>query len=201
MTIGPLVLWLLSHAHSVRVSGVVGGALPLTMLFLQLSHKNKGIVLLSDLNGEYQMSTNFNRVVRPAATAPAANQPAPASTNGKADDRPKPQVYGNVGFPFEITNGDGETDIVTIYFPIGLAIDTMPEMEVRGQNLEWNERCEAMNAVLEEFKSIGDAMEPGEEKVFEGATLQLKRIGKPAAKSPNGNSLVSAIKARLSVVK
>lgn len=140
------------------------------------------------------MSNNFSRVVRPAATAQSEN--VTPITNGKADDRPKAQLYGNIGFPFEV---DGQEIIV--YFPIGLAIDTMPEMKIQGQNLDWNERCEAMNALLEEFNVIGSQMEAGEEQLFEGAVLQLKKAGKPAAKSPNGNSVVSAIKSRLSAVK
>ena len=142
------------------------------------------------------MSNNYANVIRPPVIGYNNRSNAAA-----ADDRPATQVYGNIGLTFEMPDPEtGELVDVFIPLPLGLSIDTMRPMQVKGQNVEWNQRVDAMNWLLEHFQEEGDKLEPGEEKFFDGLRLQLKRVGTPAVTAPSKNSLLSAMKASLKTV-
>ncbi len=96
----------------------------------------------------------------------AAQQNAPTARSRTArDDRPKAKVWLNIGYQA----GD---KFITL--PVGLPIDTMEPVEVRGQNEDWIKQQNARNGLLEMLQQAGASLEAGEEKTV-NLTIQLRR--------------------------
>jgi hypothetical protein len=71
------------------------------------------------------------------------------------DTREQAKVWLNVGF---------EVDGKFVNLPLGLAIDTMEPVQVRGQNQEWLELQTARNELLQAIQEAGAELEPGQER-------------------------------------
>ena len=150
------------------------------------------------------MATNFQQVVRPLvqpAQAPAQggqNAQVSANSYGPKSDKPQAQIYLNVGVEIDVTNPDtGETESVFMSLPLGIAIDTMNEADIRGSD-NWKLMSAAKNELLRFFKAEGDALQPGEEKFFEGMRLQLKRRGDSVPVPADQNPFIAALSSKLS---
>lgn len=135
------------------------------------------------------------------ATAPAF----PGTNNGNSTqtDRPKAQVWLNVGTTVDIPNPDtGEMESVFVALPVGIPLDTMEAMEVRGSNKNWAHMVQAKNWLLDQLQALGGNVKPGEEQLVDGLQIQVKRVGKSQASTDEGdNPFLSAMAGRLSVVK
>ncbi len=132
-----------------------------------------------------------------AGAATQFNMGAPAPT-----DRPKTQVWLNVGTTVQIPNAEtGEVEDVFVALPIGIPLDTMENMEVRGTNKNWANMVQAKNWLLGQLKALGEGVEAGDEEIIDGLQIQVKRVGSAQAPSADENPFLSAMRGRLSVVK
>lgn len=136
------------------------------------------------------------------ATAPAFNAAGNPYATTQAD-RPKAQVWLNVGTTVEIPNPEtGEVEEVFVALPVGIPLDTMEAMEVRGSNKNWANMVQAKNWLLDQLQALGGNVKPGEEQLVDGLQIQVKRVGKPQTATDEGdNPFLSAMQGRLSVVK
>lgn len=132
-----------------------------------------------------------------------AMQNAPAvNVSENKDDRPKAQVWLNIGATIQLTNpSTGEVEDVFLALPQGIPLDTMEPMEVRGTNKNWANMVQAKNWVLEELKKMAEGIEPGGEQILEGLQIQVKRVGKAAVPDEGENPVLAAMQGRLSIIK
>lgn len=84
-----------------------------------------------------------------------------------AADRPKATVWLNIGYPA----GDK-----FINLPIGLPVDTMDAIEVRGQNEDWVKQTHARNAFLKDLQNYGAGLKPGEEVILNPESMIQIRL-------------------------
>ena len=125
------------------------------------------------------------------------NMGAPATT-----ERHKTQVWLNVGTTVQTPNAEtGEVEDVFVAPPIGIPLDTMENMEVRGTNKNWANMVQAKNWLLGQLKALGEGVEAGDEEIIGGLQIQVKRVGSAQAPSADENPFLSAMRGRLSVVK
>lgn len=85
------------------------------------------------------------------------NNAGTATGRGRATntaDLPRATVWLNVGY-------DANGKFVNL--PLGLPIDTMEHITVRGQNEEWVQLSHARNELLKALQEAGDALEAGGE--------------------------------------
>lgn len=96
-----------------------------------------------------------------------------AKSNGKTgEDKPKTQIWLNVGYE----GPDGKF----VNLPIGIPIDTMAALPIRGSNEDWNKFQSARNKMLEKFQKYGSSMEAGAEEIVNGLVVKIKRVSADA---------------------
>jgi hypothetical protein len=95
---------------------------------------------------------------------------APATRNAPAarEERPQTQYWLNIG----IVAQDG----TFVALPNGLPLDTMEHRLIRGSNAEWNALQSASNSLLDMILESVKVLNPGQEEVIEGLSIQVKRI-------------------------
>lgn len=96
-----------------------------------------------------------------------------AGTSAKAE-RPKTQFWLNVGIVLTGAGKDGEDLFVSL--PMGLALDDMKAVNVRGQNADWVHLQQAKNSLLEATKKAGANLQPGERQLLPEFSVELARI-------------------------
>ena len=110
-------------------------------------------------------------------TGSSNRQPSgPLFSNGgrgnaaQASDRPKAKVWLNIGYQ----RGDK-----FINLPIGLPVDTMDKVDVRGQNEDWIKFQTARNAFLDDLQKYGAQLEAGQEVILNPDSMiqiRLRRV-------------------------
>lgn len=139
------------------------------------------------------MALTFNKT--PFAMAP---QPQPTQT----EERPKAQVWLNVGFNTQVPNEEtGEYEDVFIALPVGIPLDTMEAMLPKGSKESWLHMVQAKNHLLEQLKALAEGIEPGGEEIIDGLQVQVKRVGTPTAPTASENPFLTAMQGKLSVVR
>lgn len=119
-------------------------------------------------------------------------------------DRPKAQVWLNVGTTVQIPNPEtGEVEDVFVALPVGIPLDTMDAMETKGSNKDWANLVQAKNWLLDQLQKVGDNIEAGDGEVIDGLQIQLKRVGSAPAPAAGENPFLTAMQGNtaLSVVK
>ena len=88
--------------------------------------------------------------------------------NGRtqAQDRPSAKLWLNVGY-------DANGRFVNL--PVGIPVDTMELLPIRGQNEEWAQFQSARNQLLKAIQEAGDNLEPGAE-VEVKLTVKLRKV-------------------------
>jgi len=128
--------------------------------------------------------------------------PKTAPTTTARDDRPAAQVWLNIGINVDMSNPEtGETETVFVSLPLGLPVDTMEPLAMRGSNANWANMVQAKNYVLEELQKMAAGVAPGEGEFVDGLKIQIKRVGTAAAPAQGENPLLAAMTGRLAVVK
>ncbi|MCF8861620.1 hypothetical protein KIP58_21790 [Xanthomonas campestris pv. campestris] len=89
-----------------------------------------------------------------------------SAANGSQQDRPVAQTWMNIGYE---ANGQ------FVNLPLGLAIDTMEPINIRGQNEEFVALQTARNELLKEIQELGDKLEPGAVLTLP-LTIQIRRV-------------------------
>ena len=90
------------------------------------------------------------------------------SRNGRtqAQDRPAAKLWLNLGY-------DANGRFVNL--PIGIPVDTMELLPIRGQNEDWAQFQSARNQLLKAIQEAGDNLEPGAE-VEVKLTVKLRKV-------------------------
>ncbi len=81
------------------------------------------------------------------------------------EDLPKAKLWLNIGY---------EVNGKFINLPVGIPVDTMEPLPVRGQNEEWVKIQTARNGLLKALIEAGSHLQPGEEKDV-NLTIRLRR--------------------------
>ena len=133
----------------------------------------------------------------------ASPQPATATRAPmNQQDKPRAQVWLNIGTTVSIPNPTtGEVEDVFVALPVGIPLDTMEAMEMRGSNQNWAHMVQAKNWLLEQLQDMGKTVGAGEEQLIEGLQIQIKRVGTPAEPAKDGNPFLTAMQGALRVIK
>ena len=103
-------------------------------------------------------------------SAAKTNNTAASGTgrNGRtqAQDRPAAKLWLNLGY-------DANGRFVNL--PVGIPVDTMELLPIRGQNEEWAQFQSARNQLLKAIQEAGDNLEPGAE-VEVNLTVKLRKV-------------------------
>ena len=90
-------------------------------------------------------------------------------TTAKGDEeRRQSKLWVNLGYK----NADGKF----VNLPVGIPIDTMELLAVRGQSEDWVKLTHERNMLIKQLQAIGDDMEPGQEQMLP-LEVQLRRVG------------------------
>jgi hypothetical protein len=96
------------------------------------------------------------------------NGPATRNAAPAREERPQTQYWLNIG----IVANDG----TFVALPNGLPLDTMEKRTIRGSNQEWNALQSASNSLLDMILEQVKVLNPGQEEVIDGLSIQVKRI-------------------------
>ncbi len=94
-----------------------------------------------------------------------------------AQDRPQAKLWLNVGYnvPQSYRNPEtGEMEDRFVNLPVGIPVDTMESLAIRGQNADWATFQSSRNELLKALQAKGNELEPGEE-VEVTLTVRLRR--------------------------
>lgn len=118
--------------------------------------------------------------------------PFAGGTAAASDDRPKTQVWLNIGYTVEVTVDEkGTTETRFISLPVGIPVDTTEGVQANSSNEMFRMMQEARNDLLEELQTEATALAPGEEKIIGdvgGLQLQLRRVADEKAPTPTGKN-------------
>ena len=109
-----------------------------------------------------------------------SNNAAATGTNnrrGQAQDRPAAKLWLNVGY-------DANGRFVNL--PVGIPVDTMELLPIRGQNEEWAQFQSARNSLLKAIQEAGDNLEPGAE-VEVKLVVKLRKVNEEIEVSKEDN--------------
>ena len=143
---------------------------------------------------------NFNQHMLGNTMGIFDNQDAIATpaTNGKNTvDRPKSQVWLNIGYTVEFETDEGEMQSHFVKLPFGLGLDTMNDSDLDSSSPEWLARTMAGIKFKNDLLEVAKKLAPGEERIISGKgtnqiQIQLKRVGKRAvAMSDDDNPFIT----------
>mgnify|MGYP003408666945 FL=1 len=113
---------------------------------------------------------DFETAAKPNNTGRSSGRQAPA-------DRPQAKLWLNVGY-------DANGRFVNL--PVGIPVDTMESLPIRGQNEEWAQFQSARNDLLKAIQEAGDNLEPGAE-VEVKLVVKLRKVNEEIEVSKEGN--------------
>lgn len=125
----------------------------------------------------------------------AAGTAAPRSgarSNTPAADRPKAQLWLNVG----MWAGEGDT-AKFVSLPTGIPLDTQEPVSTRGQNADYVSFQQARNELLEALIAAGLQLNPGEDTLV-NLQVQVRRVNddnEVVASADNAYSIVNLLSA------
>lgn len=116
-----------------------------------------------------------------------------ATTNPK--DRPKAQIWMNIGYEVDSTDKDGNAIVEFISLPTGIPLDTMDKLPANQRDVYFQKKQQASNVLLDRVLASAKTLQPGEEKVI-GARgslqIQIRRIKAEAETvDQNENGLIA----------
>lgn len=104
-----------------------------------------------------------------------AKNAAASAAPSKSEDKPKSQLWINIGYP------TGDPDYPFVSIPVGIPLDGMEPKKIKGSNSDYNQFVAAQNALLEQLLEEAKAVKPGEALEI-GLQVQLRRVNdEPAA--------------------
>ena len=111
---------------------------------------------------------------------------AKSNTSGRrnaqqASDRPAAKLWLNVGY-------DANGRFVNL--PVGIPVDTMELLPIRGQNEEWAQFQSARNDLLKAIQEAGDNLEPGAE-VEVKLVVKLRKVNEEIEVKPEDNEFAT----------
>lgn len=120
-----------------------------------------------------------------AFAANANNNAAAKSGKPAADDRPKAQLWLNIGYEVDVEVRDPETGVSHpesrfISLPMGMPLDTMEKLPTNSSNQEFAALQAARNALLDQLLAKANTVAPGE-SVTINLQVSLRRVRDEAA--------------------
>jgi hypothetical protein len=111
------------------------------------------------------------------------------------DDRPKAQFWINIGVPSGYTPADGSDKYSFISLPVGIPLDTMKPIEIKGRNKEYNDFAESQNKLREMLLEFVQDAKPGESREITGLTIMVRRVddSAPPVSDPGTNQFMAAL--------
>ena len=103
------------------------------------------------------------------------------TNTGTTTDRPKAQLWLNVGVPLEVTQEDGTVITEFMSLPVGIPLDTTEPMVARGNNKDWHKKVAVKNALLKMAQETAEALEAGEGAIIDKLQIQVFRSNDPTA--------------------
>ena len=100
-------------------------------------------------------------------------------------DRPAAKLWLNVGY-------DANGRFVNL--PVGIPVDTMELLPIRGQNEEWAQFQSARNQLLKAIQEAGDNLEPGAE-VEVKLVVKLRKVNEEIEVSKEYNPFAANLSA------
>lgn len=96
-----------------------------------------------------------------------AAAPANRTTARGDEERRQSKLWVNIGFH----NAEGKF----VNLPVGIPVDTMELIAVRGQSEDWVRLTHERNMLIKMLQQHGDKMEPGQEEILP-LQVQLRRV-------------------------
>jgi hypothetical protein len=128
-----------------------------------------------------QTSPNFDRVFGNKSTTNKV-------TNiESAKDRPKAQVWINVGYMVNVPVEGGGTETQFVALPVGIPVDTMERHATNSQNDAFRARQQAGNDLLDKILARAAQLKPGEDVIYGevgGLQIQVRRVKDDALPIP-----------------
>jgi hypothetical protein len=113
----------------------------------------------------------------------------------KADDRPKAQLWLNIGLPTDYKAADGSDKYSFLSLATGIALDTMAPIEIKGRNKEYNDFAAAQNRLREMLLEHLKDLKPGESVEVDLKIMARRVDDAPVPNSdPNTNQFLAALK-------
>lgn len=109
---------------------------------------------------------------------------------GNDEEREPTQVWLNVGIPS--THPDTGEELF-INLPIGIPLSDLEPQKANGRNESWHQIVGQKNALMEALQKLGDSLEPGEEQLVEGVSIQIRRINVESDVAPVENEVTSSL--------
>ena len=133
------------------------------------------------LSGEWSPNNTLNGAIIMGildfeAAAKNTNTSRSAGRQAQAD-RPAAKLWLNVGY-------DANGRFVNL--PVGIPVDTMETLPIRGQNEEWAQFQSARNDLLKAIQEAGDNLEPGAE-VEVKLVVKLRKVNEEIEVSKEDN--------------
>ena len=100
-------------------------------------------------------------------------------------DRPAAKLWLNVGY-------DANGRFVNL--PVGIPVDTMETLPIRGQNEEWAQFQSARNDLLKAIQEAGDNLEPGAE-IEVKLVVKLRKVNEEIEVSKEDNPFAANLSA------
>ena len=104
-----------------------------------------------------------------------------ASTATVVEDKPKSQLWVNVGYT-QVVNGVD----VFVSIPMGIPLESVKELVTNTRNVEFNQLNQARNQLLADILAASEDLEAGESHVLE-LEVQVRRIDKEPDPLPTGS--------------
>lgn len=105
------------------------------------------------------------------------NNDTATRTSSAAQDRPAAKMWLNVGY---VANGK------FVNLPVGIPVDTMEALPIRGQNEDWAKLQSARNGLLKAIQDAGDALAPGAEVELK-LVVRLRKVNSELVVLPEDN--------------
>ena len=93
--------------------------------------------------------------------------------NSNTEDRPKAQLWLNIGYDSGVEDEEGKSRFVSL--PTGIPLDTQESLPTNSRNRDFAAFQSARNDLLQQILEVGKTLEPGEER-FLNLTIQLRRV-------------------------
>ena len=121
-------------------------------------------------------------------TKPAAAAQAAAPTT----ERKSSQVWLNVGVTIPGAGEDGADLFVSL--PVGLPMDDMKAIVIRGSNQNSIHLKQVKNMLLDELQKLGASMKPGDRQTVPQLGVEIYRVAQPEqVGTAEGNPLIAGL--------
>lgn len=119
-------------------------------------------------------------------------KPAAAQNTAAATERKSSKVWLNVGVVIPGAGEDGADLFVSL--PVGLPMDDMKPIVIRGSNQNSINLKQVKNMLLDELQKLGADMSPGRRQAVPQLSVEIYRVAEPdQTGTAEGNPLIAGL--------